>query len=215
MDRDLARRASLHACLAEPIRLAIVDELAHSDRSPIELARRFDLSTNLVAHHLGVLESAGLIARGNSAGDRRRRYVRLIRDPLVGLGLPLVRPAGSILFVCTHNSARSQLAAALWSDRTGRPATSAGTSPADRVHPGAVAAGRRAGVDLAGAIPRAFDPADRSTATVVTVCDRAHEELQAPDHWWHWSIPDPVIIGTSTAFDETVVDLDTRIRHLN
>ena len=53
-----------------------------------------------------------------------------------------------ILFVCTHNSARSQLAAALWTATTGREALSAGTQPATRVHPGAVAAAARAGLVL-------------------------------------------------------------------
>ena len=51
-------------------------------------------------------------------------------------------PTGSALFVCTHNSARSQLAATLWRRRTGAPATSAGTHPAREIHPGAVI-GRR------------------------------------------------------------------------
>jgi ArsR family transcriptional regulator, arsenate/arsenite/antimonite-responsive transcriptional repressor / arsenate reductase (thioredoxin) len=101
------------------------------------------------------------------------------------------RPAGQVLFVCSHNSARSQLAAALWTARTGGVATSAGTHPADRVHPGAVAAATRAGLDLSDAEPRMLD-ADEQADLVVTVCDQAHEELDPDPGWWHWSLPDPV-----------------------
>jgi protein-tyrosine-phosphatase len=120
-------------------------------------------------------------------------------------------PADRVLFVCSHNSARSQLAAAMWSARTGTRASSAGTHPADRVHPGAVAAAARAGIDLSDAAPRMLDP-DESADLVVTVCDRAHEELDAPPEWWHWSLPDPIEDGRAAAFDAVVSDLDDRIR---
>lgn len=207
---DVDQRAAVHAALGETIRLAIVDELALTDRSPTELAQRFTLPTNLLAHHLDVLESAGLIERFVSSGDRRRRYVRLIRRPLVSLGVTAVGPADRVLFVCSHNSARSQLAAALWRERTGRPARSAGTHPADGVHPGAIAAARRAGLDLSSARPRLLAEI-RTDEHVVTVCDRAHEELDCRPDWWHWSIPDPAEAGTDDAFDAAVTDLDTRI----
>ena len=46
----------------------------------------------------------------------------------------------------------------------------------------------------------------------MTVCDRAHEELEPAPTWWHWSIPDPVEAGTAEAFDAVVADLDARIR---
>ena len=54
---DVAHRAALHAALGEPLRLAIVDDLAVSDRSPGELGERHGLSANLLAHHLDVLEA--------------------------------------------------------------------------------------------------------------------------------------------------------------
>ena len=210
MHTDLAARAQLHAALGEEHRLAIVEELAASDRSPGELGRRFGLPTNLLAHHLDVLEEVGLIERFVSAGDRRRRYVRLRRQPLVDLGHSTAHPTGTVSFVCSHNSARSQLAAALWRDRTGENALSAGTDPAERVHPLAVAAAERAGLDLSDARPRLLDPSV-TAGVVVTVCDRAHEELDAEPDWWHWSIPDPVPAGTDAAFDAVVAELDERI----
>jgi ArsR family transcriptional regulator, arsenate/arsenite/antimonite-responsive transcriptional repressor / arsenate reductase (thioredoxin) len=214
VDEELKRRAGLHAALSEPHRLAIVEELARSDRSPNELARRFGLSTNLLAHHLEVLEHAGLIERIVSAGDRRRRYIRLRPEPLAELGVATVWPAGEVVFVCSHNSARSQLAAALWRERTGTPASSGGTHPAERVHPGAIAAAERAGLDLTGARPRLLEP-PITADLVVTVCDRAHEELDVDPDWWHWSLPDPVEAGTAEAFDAVIADLDARIATLS
>jgi protein-tyrosine-phosphatase/DNA-binding HxlR family transcriptional regulator len=210
VERELEERARLHAALGDPLRLAIVEDLAVSDRSPKELGDRFGVATNLLTHHLAVLESSGLLERFVSSGDRRRRYVRLVRAPLAELGLVTARPVAEALFVCTHNSARSQLAAALWQTRTGHRARSAGTHPGRRVHPAAVEAGARAGLDLAGASPVPID--DRPDAPiVVTVCDRAHEELQPEASWWHWSIPDPVEAGTARAFDAVVTELDSRI----
>jgi protein-tyrosine-phosphatase len=124
-------------------------------------------------------------------------------------------PVGPALFVCTHNSARSQVAAALWHQLTGAEATSAGTHPADRVHRGAIAAARRAGLDLRGATPRHLDELDERPSLVVTVCDRAHEEDGVAEAGWvHWSVPDPVPVGTPAAFDATVVELRERISSL-
>ena len=208
---SVRERAAVHAALGEPVRLAIVEDLAVSDRSPTELVARFSVPSNLLAHHLDVLEDVGLIERFVSAGDRRRRYVRLVRAPLARLGVATVRPPGQMVFVCSHNSARSQLAAALWTARTGGTATSAGTRPADRVHPEAVAAGSRAGLELSRSEPRMFDAAG-SADLVVTVCDQAHEELDPGPGWWHWSLPDPVEDGRAAAFDAVITELDDRIR---
>src|SRR6476659_9699376 len=96
----LERRARRHAALGDEIRLAMVDELAASDRSPKELADRFDLGTNLLSHHLGVLEDAGLISRTRSSGDQRRRYVHLESHALGELGLRRRAPE-PVLFVCS------------------------------------------------------------------------------------------------------------------
>lgn len=213
MDNDLIHRSRIHGALADPTRLAIIDELIVSDRAPSELGTRLRLAGNLLAHHLDVLERIGLVVRFESTGDRRRRYVRLDRDPLRSLGLATAPAPPSVLFVCTHNSARSQLASALWRERTGTPASSAGTHPADRVHPDAVAAGARAGLDLTHASP-AVIPEPIPDVQIVTVCDRAHEELDAETSWWHWSIPDPVEADDPAAFDVVLTDIDSRIGSL-
>lgn len=204
-------RARRYAALGDPTRVAIVDELTGSDRTSFELQHVLDLPSNLLAYHLDVLEHAALIARCQSSGDRRRRYVCLRRDGLADL---LPRPsvtAQPAFFICTHNSARSQLAAALWRQVTSAPASSAGTHPAAQVHEGAVAAGRRAGLDIGDARPHRLTRARALPQLVVTVCDRAHEELDAEPAWLHWSVRDPVPLGTRAAFDATVGELRERI----
>src|SRR5690606_7112472 len=124
---------------------------------------------------LDVLEDAGIVARSRSQGDGRRRYVTLRHDPAELLARGDHLAADRVAFVCTANAARSQLAAGLWRARTGRPAMSAGTAPADRVHPLAVEVAARHGLDLGGATPRHVDDLDEAPDLVVSVCDRAHE----------------------------------------
>jgi len=201
----------VHAALGDPVRLAMVDELAVSDRSPIELRRLVGIESNLLAHHLDVLEGVGLIERSRSSGDGRRRYVHLLRQRFDSLVPGRAVDIGPAMFVCSANSARSQLAAALWRELTGEPADSAGTHPAQRVHPGAIAAAKRAGLDLSDAEPRQLAPDAALPPLVITVCDRAHEEITGKGPWLHWSIPDPVPVGTKAAFDAALGELRERI----
>lgn len=211
MDPAIAIRAARHAALGEGVRLAIVDLLAHCDRAPHELQQRLGIASNLLAHHLDVLEHVGLVSRNRSSGDGRRRYVHLHTAALDGLTAPVPVRARPALFVCTANSARSQIAAALWRSIVAEPADSAGTHPVDQVHPGAVAAAARAGLDLSHAVPAQLRADDTERPLVITVCDRAHEELAPADRWLHWSIPDPVPLGTRQAFDRVVGELTNRI----
>ncbi len=206
--------AARHAALGDPGRLAIIDELFVSDRAPTELCQRLGMESNLLAHHLHVLSSAGMIERSRSSGDQRRRYVHLVRESFEELTPRNRIPLGQALFVCSANSARSQLAAALWRQATGEPALSAGTHPADCVHPGAVAAAQRAGLDLSSATPRDVAGIDSIPPLAITVCDRAHEEIGARESWLHWSVPDPVSEGKVEAFDSTVEEIRDRIRSL-
>lgn len=212
---SVERRLHIHAALADRHRLSIVDELTLSDRSATDLRRRLGIESNLIAHHLDVLERAGLVERVTSAGDRRRKYLRLVPSALVAAWEPAVPlHAESVLFVCTANSARSQLAAALWNASHDVLASSAGTAPAPAVHPQAVRAGARAGLNLADAVPRSLDELPALPELVVTVCDRAHEELvRHPPSGvlLHWSIPDPAEDGRPPAFDLTIRRLSTRI----
>lgn len=219
-DPDLRRRAAVFAALGDPGRLAIVEELALCDRSPSELAERLGIGSNLLAHHLDVLEAAGLVRRRRSAGDGRRRYVRLAPDLPDGLVRTEPVVAADVLFVCRHNAARSQFAAAYWNRRSAIPASSAGTRPAPRVHPLAVRAAGRRGLDLRGRAPRGYDRVDHAPELVVSVCDRAFEGGDPyPDaRHLHWSVPDPAdgdeIGGYERAFDELAGRLDRLARHV-
>jgi hypothetical protein len=77
-----------------------------------------------------------------------------------------------------------------------------------------VTAAARADLDISDAVPRHLNEVHRLPALVVTVCDRAHEELAAPPAWLHWSIPDPVSTGTAGAFDGSIRELRRRIINL-
>ncbi|MBD0327910.1 MAG: helix-turn-helix domain-containing protein [Pyrinomonadaceae bacterium] len=209
---DVKKRAAIHAALGEPVRLAIVEALRLSDQSPSSLRHWLGIDSNLLAHHLDVLEGVGVIERIPSSGDRRRKYVKLTDHTLENLfpAAPLVVKA--ILFICTHNSARSQLAAALWNCKSTVYAESAGTHPADRVHPLAVTVAARHGIDLSAAVPRHLSQVTRQPDLVVTVCDRANERLApAEESRIHWSIPDPAETGTAEAFEAALRMLDQRI----
>lgn len=210
-DADLARRASGHAALSEPARLLVVDALGVGDRSPSDLVAELGMPSNLLAHHLKVLESAGLVRRVRSEVDRRRVYVRVVPEALARLAEVAgpVPPAGRVVFVCSANSARSQLAAALWAERGGS-AASAGTHPADRIHPGAVDVARRHGLRLLTAAPAAIADVVGHTDTVVTVCDAADREVGAAHV--HWSVGDPVKGGGEAgAFEEAYEEITGRI----
>lgn len=213
---DLRRRAAIHAALADVTRLAVVHLLATGDAAASEISAALGTPSNLLAHHVRTLERAGLVTRRRSEGDGRRSYLSLASraEWLLGEAAPgAAVPARRVLFVCTANTARSHLAAAAWRRSSAVPSASAGTHPGERVHPGAVAAAGRHGLDLPAVTPRLLADAEQPGDLLVTVCDRAHEELGGRD-WAHWSVPDPVAAGTPQAFDLACAELAARVRTL-
>jgi protein-tyrosine-phosphatase/DNA-binding HxlR family transcriptional regulator len=210
---ELERRAIMHAALADAARLQITDTLLIGDASPSELAAILAMPSNLLAHHLHVLAQAGIITRRRSDGDGRRTYLQLIPSALDSLAPPPARAALRVLFVCTANSARSHLAAALWRRASTVPAVSAGTHPAETIDPGAIAAAKRHHLPLPRLRPRHIDTVRHNGDLVVTVCDLAHEEL-AQTGQVHWSIPDPVPAGDPDSFDTALTRLADRIERL-
>jgi protein-tyrosine-phosphatase/DNA-binding transcriptional ArsR family regulator len=209
----LERRAALHAALSDPGRLRIIDTLSVGDAAPSELAGILAMPSNLLAHHLRVLEAEGLITRTRSEGDKRRSYLRLVPATLNELTPPPLRPTERVVFVCTANSARSQLAAALWRHASLVPAASAGTHPAERIDPGAIAAAERHQLPLRRLRPRPIEDVAAGDDLVITVCDLAHEELGHRADL-HWSVPDPARTGTPAAFDAAYDELSRRVSHL-
>jgi protein-tyrosine-phosphatase len=206
---SLQQRADAFAALGDPRRLEIAEELSRSDRTPGELIEKFELSSALLAHHLDVLERAGLVERTNSHADGRKRFVRLL--PRHRAVLHIAAAPREVTFVCTHNSARSQLAAALWRKIIGTRADSAGTQPAAVVHPLAIKVAKRYRLDLNSARPTLYNQRVRRGSTVITVCDQSHDDLTDSLSRLHWSLPDPVDAGTSAAFEDTYQQLINRM----
>lgn len=210
------RRARALAALGDPTRLGAMDLLAVQDLSPDALSAALEVPGNLLAHHLKVLEIAGLVQRVQSKNDRRRTYVHAVADGMAGLlPEPGFLEASRVLFVCIHNSARSVLAEALWREASDVPSASAGTHPAERINPGALEAASRFGLHLEGHPPQRILDVLRPDDVVVSVCDAVNEEITPSGNTRiHWSIPDPAATGTSVAFDAAVEELRERVSHL-
>jgi len=210
---ELERRAEVHAALADVTRLQSVDLLGVGDLSASELGAVLGIPSNLLAHHVNVLERTGLVRRRRSEGDARRSYLTLASasTPAREIGTDDIAAATDrVLFVCTANTARSHLAAALWRRASRVRAASAGTHPGERVNPQAVAVGKRHGLKLPEVAPRNLSDAIREGDLVITVCDRAHEELGGLG-WAHWSVPDPVEVDVDEAFEAAYEELATRV----
>jgi protein-tyrosine-phosphatase/DNA-binding HxlR family transcriptional regulator len=214
--RPREARARILAALGDPTRLAVVDLLQEDDLSPDALSAALEVSGNLLAHHLKVLEGVGIVARRASQNDRRRTYVHLVEGTLDDLLAPVeLIAAPRVVFVCTHNSARSVLAEAIWNGVSTVPSASAGTHPADRVNHRAVTAARRADLDLRTDVPRSIDDVLRPDDVIVSVCDAVNEELgPLPNLHLHWSIPDPARQDTDEAFNEAMTEIRERVAHL-
>jgi len=208
----LEQRAAVHAALGDPARLRIVDLLLVGDASPSELADQLGMPSNLLAHHLKVLDTAGVVYRQRSEGDRRRTYLRLATGALEQPRTANLSPE-RVVFVCTANSARSHLAAALWRKASAIPSASAGTHPAERIDPAAVDVAERHQLPLRRLRPRHLDEVVAEGDLIVTVCDLAHEELGRLSRL-HWSVPDPVRLGTDDAFNRAYDDLAIRVTDL-
>lgn len=210
---DLAGRAARYAALADPVRLRIIDLLTLGDVAPVELQSELGISSSLLAHHLNLLEREGMLVRTRSEADRRRTYLHLAPGAFDGLIPSPAVGVRRVVFVCTGNSARSQLAAALWHDASSIPVASAGTHPADAIEPGAIAAADRHGLTLRASQPQALGEVLDADDYVITVCDTAHEEL-GPTGRLHWSVPDPVRDGSEAAFDAAFEDIAARVQSL-
>ncbi len=114
-----------------------------------------------------------------------------------------------VLFVCTENAGRSQMAQALY-ERRGGEARSAGTRPAPEVHPEVAAAMREIGIDLSGRRPRALERADVEWADLVVTMGCGDECPVLPGkRYLDWNLPDPA--GADAAAVRAIRD---EIEHL-
>ena len=219
MSGEWAERARIHAVLADPHRLAVLHHVAVGDRTPKELAGLLGLPMPLLSHHLNVLAESGLITRTTSEQDRRKRFVTLHPSAFGFLDRGWLReraaaPSGRVVFACTQNSARSVLAAALWSDRFHRPAAAGGTTPGRRLHPAAIRTARRHDLPLLQSVPTQLNDILGEADLLVTVCDAANEHVESHPNRLHWSIPDPATSGDAKSFEMAFQQLSQRITRL-
>jgi protein-tyrosine-phosphatase/DNA-binding transcriptional ArsR family regulator len=225
-------------------RWALLSHLAGGDRRVGELTQLVGGPQNLVSYHLRELRDAGLVSSRRSSFDGRDTYYRLnldrcgvlFRDSAAALHPALqfvpdvVTPqrrsgrAPRVLFLCTGNSARSQMAEALAEDRSKRAiqARSAGSHP-KQLHPNAVRVMAERGIDISDSTTKHFRRYTRGHFDyVVTLCDKVREvcpEFLGEPATLHWSMPDPAAEGstdeeTFPAFQRTADELETRLSHL-
>lgn len=211
---DLKRRVAIFAALANPTRLQIIDLLTLGDLAPSEIELLLKLRSNLVSHHLRVLEKAQIVSRTRSEFDKRRTYIGLHAEIFDSLTPNDVTVPNRVVFVCTANSARSQLAEAIWRESSTIPVASAGMSPGTAVNPGAIDTASRHGLTIEHEkSPRSVGDVLTEQDLVITVCDSAHEQMDGRDDL-HWSIPDPAPAGTPEAFERAFATITHRIHAL-
>jgi len=206
-----AQRSTLELLklLADDTRWQLLGALRQSDRQVGELVRHLDLPQNLVSYHLGLLRQAGFVYIHRSEADARALYyaldLKLLQAAYQQIGADLYLlptetvsiPQPTVVFLCTANSARSQIAEGwLRQLSNGRvPTRSAGTHP-KVLHPIVPQVMAEVGIDIGYQQAKGLDAlTDVTPDVVITVCDRAREEC-APTFGRmthiHWSIADPV-----------------------
>lgn len=225
---------------AHPLRWRLLRELVRSDRAVKELVRLVDEPQNLVSYHLRLLREAGLVTARRSSADGRDTYYAIdlvvcdgaLRSAGAALHPVLARPAEPsrrrgaerrprVLFLCTGNSARSQMAAALTVRMSSGAidAESAGSHP-KALHRNAVRVMKRRGVDISANRSKHFDEfGGQRFDAVITLCDRVRDvcpPFRFASEQVHWSLADPSAAGstdraTLPAFERTAAELETRI----
>lgn len=232
--------------LADEQRWRLLQELGRSDRKVSELTTLVDRPQNLVSYHLAQLRDSGIVTARRSSADRRDTYYRLdLRrcaemfaavGPSLQPGLrtdvggpPFVKAASSrrrpsVLFLCTGNSARSQMAEALLQHQSQGAvrARSAGSHPKP-LQRNAVRVLAARGIDISANTSKHLDRFQQQRFDrVITLCDKVREicpELPGGAVKVHWSMPDPAAEGDSDdasyeAFRRTAEELESRIPYL-
>lgn len=230
--------------LADPLRWQLIGELGRSDRRVGELVELVGKPQNLVSYHLAELRHAGIVSARRSSADGRDVYYRAdlirCRDLLGEAGrslhpgfslasippgeVPRRRTRLRLLFLCTGNSARSQIAEALVEHRSGGEveARSAGSHPKP-LHPNAVRVMAERGIDIAGRPTKSLTRFARNRFDrVVTLCDKVREvcpEFRGAPFAAHWSIADPAMAGDTdeaayAAFGHVADEIEGRVELL-
>lgn len=246
MSLSLARQTppDVLKLLAHEVRWQLLAALSRSDYCVQELVNRLQKPMNLISYHLRLLRMAAIVHERRSSADARDIYYSLDLEhfhhqftaavealhPALGEAQPAQagqvvdpdRPRARVLFLCTHNSARSQLAEALLRHLAGGRVEvfSAGSEPGT-VHPQALAVLEREGVAAAGLYSKPVTQfVGQHFDYVITVCDRAKEScpiFPGDPERIHWSFPDPAAVAPEEqplAFTQTFGGLEKRLKLL-
>ncbi len=211
---NLAR--SLKA-LGDETRLSIVRLLASTDMTAGEIQAQLGAPQNMVSYHLRMLRAIGLLRDRRSSRDARDVYYsvdlngmqRLYQAIGVAIHDGLTSAIGGregtspepirVLFLCTHNSARSQLSEGLLRKLGGKDVEvfSAGNDPLS-VHPLTVHLLNEWDIDSSGQVAKDVESlVDEHFDYVITVCDKAREQCPSfpgDPKRIHWSLPDPLTV---------------------
>ena len=234
------------ALLANAVRWQLLVALARSDYRVQELADLVGKPMNLVSYHLGRLRAMKLVRERRSDADSRDVYYGLDLDTIrqlyhdagqslhPALGRPDPFAAGEpvsaepgptrVLFLCTENSARSQMAEGILRhfSRGQVEVASAGSRPSS-VHPLAVQVLAEHGIDISHHRSKSLEEfRGESFDYIITVCDRIKEScptFPGDPARIHWSFADPAAVQGSEqarywAFRVTAKELMTMVRYL-
>ena len=247
MEHTLVQPPEVLKLAGHAVRWNVLTSLARSDYRVQDLVERLSLPQNLVSYHLRQLREGQLVTERRSAADERAVFYHLDLERFQALYLaagetlhPVVTAALTaplaqdlpnnqaslrVLFLCTENSARSQMAEALLRhlSQGSVEAFSAGSQPAAELHPLARRCMERLGIDMSRAVPKHIEVFQgQHFDAIITVCDRVLETCPTfPDdpQRIHWSFLDPATVQGSEAeqlraFEQTSLQLTTRIRFL-
>lgn len=225
--------------LTHDVRWQLIQALKHTDLKVQELVDLVGKKQNLVSYHLKLLKSGDLVRERKSSQDARDIYYSLnlgqALDRLTEVGQLLFPHFGNraqqteaekphrLLFLCTHNSARSQMSEGFARKLGGEllEVHSAG-SKVTQVHPKAIEMAATFGVDLSQQRSKHVETlVGQHFDYVITVCDKAKEICPVfPDGptRLHWSIANPAAVTgdeatINQAFLDTAQQLETRIKY--
>ena len=239
----ISRPPGILKLLGNELRWQLLRALADTDLRVQELVQRLDRPQNLISYHLKKLAELDLVREHHSQADGREVYYSLDLDQVRALyfssgealhpalgqssepatqngGLPPAR----VLFLCTNNSARSQMAEALLREKSQDQVEvfSAGTEPSE-INPLAIRALAEMRVNVLGQRSKHLQEyIGEDFDYIITVCDRAREAcpvFPGDPVQIHWSFPDPAAVEGPEemryrAFRQTALQLNNRIGYL-
>lgn len=250
MTSTLPQPPDVFKLAGHPVRWNLLMCLARSDERVQDLVARLQLPQNLISYHLRLLRDGSLVHERRSSADERSIYYSLdleqfqaqfllagehLHPAMIATSsadkdlslrsLDQRRPPLRVLFLCTQNSARSQMAEALLRSLSqgAIEAYSAGSDPASCIHPLALRAMAAVGIDMHKQFPKHFSHYENQHFdAIVTVCDHIREACPMfPDdpERIHWSFPDPTEASGSEEeqfhiFEQISLQLTTRLRLL-